>query len=182
VGKVTSVTAHEKNANLFVTQIDVGEAEPRLAITALGTAYKPEEVKGKSVVAVLNIKPAGTPKVTAVLLCADVKDAKDPSKSSRVLLTADAKTADALKAGTKVAPRGVKVTPVKHFAYKTTPLGLAIDAAGWLVLSVLWFAAAGSHVQTVVFAGKTLYGTIALEADGTAIIADKKVVNTSCST
>ncbi len=157
VARVTNVAAHEKNAHLYWITLDCGEKEPRLAISSLAGNYSAADLKDQSVIAVTNVKPAGTPKVTASILVADAKDSKDPTKRSPVLLTVDSK--QPIQPGTKIAPKGVKVVPTTNFAIKT-----ALPGVGLVVSAT----------------GAALYGAIPLEAaGGVPVIADKKAVSTA---
>ena len=57
VGKITSVTDHENADKLFVVSIDDGTANGRTICAGLKEYYTAEEMTGKSVVFVANLKP-----------------------------------------------------------------------------------------------------------------------------
>lgn len=57
VGQVVSCEKHPKADKLLVSQIDIG-GEIRQIISGIASSYKPEEMVGKKVVVVINLKPA----------------------------------------------------------------------------------------------------------------------------
>ncbi|MBC8495764.1 methionine--tRNA ligase [archaeon] len=56
VAKVEDVKPHPNGDNLYILKIDVGEK--RQLVAGLRPYYKPEEIKGKSIVVVTNLQPA----------------------------------------------------------------------------------------------------------------------------
>ena len=57
VGRVVSATDHPNADKLIVMQVDIG-GEERQMIAGLKDWYKPDDLVGKSVVAVVNLEPA----------------------------------------------------------------------------------------------------------------------------
>ncbi|WGK70465.1 methionine--tRNA ligase [Candidatus Haliotispira prima] len=58
VGRIVEVVPHPDATRLFVEKIDCGEAEPRTIVSGLAEHYSPEELLGKTVAVVANLKPA----------------------------------------------------------------------------------------------------------------------------
>jgi methionyl-tRNA synthetase len=58
VAKVLEAEAVPKSKKLIRMQIDVGEQSPRQIVAGIAEAYKPEELVGRSIVVVGNLKPA----------------------------------------------------------------------------------------------------------------------------
>jgi len=58
VGKVVSCERVPKSDKLLKCMIDLGEPEPRQVIAGIGKSFQPEELVGKQVTVVANLKPA----------------------------------------------------------------------------------------------------------------------------
>ncbi|MGN1345052.1 MAG: methionine--tRNA ligase [Traorella sp.] len=58
VGEVLSCEKHPKADKLLVSQIDCGEGDVRQIVSGIATHYTPEEMKGKKVIVVTNLKTA----------------------------------------------------------------------------------------------------------------------------
>ena len=58
VGQVLSCEKHPKADKLLVSQIDVGEENPRQIVSGIAGSYTPEQMVGKKVVVVTNLAPA----------------------------------------------------------------------------------------------------------------------------
>lgn len=59
VGKILSIEAHPDAETLFVEKIDLGESTgPRTIVSGLRKFYKPEDLNGRMVVVLTNLKPA----------------------------------------------------------------------------------------------------------------------------
>lgn len=58
VGRVLSVKKHPNADSLYVEEIDIGEPQPRIVCSGLVKYLQPEEVMGKDVIVVCNLKPA----------------------------------------------------------------------------------------------------------------------------
>ncbi|WP_421902234.1 methionine--tRNA ligase [Maridesulfovibrio sp.] len=57
VGTVLSVTKHPDADKLLLVKIDTGDDEPRQVVAGLAEFFKPEELEGRQVVVVVNLKP-----------------------------------------------------------------------------------------------------------------------------
>ena len=57
VGRIVSAERVEKSAKLVKLRVDIG-TETRQVVAGIGKSYTPEELMGKSVVIVANLKPA----------------------------------------------------------------------------------------------------------------------------
>ena len=73
VGRITSVADHPNADKLYVVQLDDGTAEGRTICAGLKEHYTPEEMEGKSVVFVENLKPRPLRGITSegMMLAAD---------------------------------------------------------------------------------------------------------------
>ncbi len=56
-GRIVAAEAHPKADRLLVLKVDVGEAEPRTIVAGIAAAFRPEELVGRQVVVVVNLKP-----------------------------------------------------------------------------------------------------------------------------
>ena len=79
VGKIVAVKLHPEADSLYVEQIDVGEAEPRTVISGLVKYIPIDQMLGKTLITVCNLKPANMRgiKSFAMVLCASSKEGKD---------------------------------------------------------------------------------------------------------
>ena len=57
-GFVQAAHKHPNADRLLVLQVDVGEPEPRTIVAGLATRYTPEDLVGRTVIVVVNLKPA----------------------------------------------------------------------------------------------------------------------------
>ncbi|WP_415712816.1 methionine--tRNA ligase [Maridesulfovibrio sp.] len=57
VGTVLSVAKHPDADKLLIVKIDTGDDEPRQVVAGLAEFFKPEELEGRQVVVVVNLKP-----------------------------------------------------------------------------------------------------------------------------
>ena len=57
IGKVLDVKKHPDADSLYIETVDVGEPEPRQVVSGLVKFLKPEEINGKSIVVLKNLKP-----------------------------------------------------------------------------------------------------------------------------
>ncbi len=78
VGTIVSCEKHPKADKLLVEQIDLGD-ETRQIVSGIAQFYKPEELLGKKVIVVTNLKPAVLRGVESqgMILCAASEDKKD---------------------------------------------------------------------------------------------------------
>ncbi len=58
VGKILEVEDHPKADRLYVLSVDLGEEKPRTLVAGLKEYYKKEEMLGKHIIVVSNLKPA----------------------------------------------------------------------------------------------------------------------------
>ena len=76
VGKIIEVWEHESSDKLWCEKIDLGESEPRQVLSGLRAFYKKEEMEGKTVLVMCNLKKrnlAGVPS-HGMVLCATNSD------------------------------------------------------------------------------------------------------------
>ena len=89
VGKVLECKKVEKADKLLSSQIDVGEEIPRTVVSGIAKYYTPEEMVGKQVIVVTNLKPAKLRGIESqgMILCAEDENGElaliTPSKSVR---------------------------------------------------------------------------------------------------
>jgi methionyl-tRNA synthetase len=79
LGVILQCELHPDAERLLVFQVDVGEEEPRQIVSSIAEFYKPEEVIGKRVVVVTNLKKAKFRGVESngMLLCASLPQDED---------------------------------------------------------------------------------------------------------
>ena len=65
VAKVVSAEAVPKAKKLLLLKVDVGEAEPRQVVAGIAEAFQPEQLIGRSVIFLANLKPATIRGVTS---------------------------------------------------------------------------------------------------------------------
>ncbi|MFN4212963.1 MAG: methionine--tRNA ligase subunit beta [Microgenomates group bacterium] len=86
VGKVLKVEKIPNRQKLYKLQVDIGEEKPRQIITGLVPYYKEEELLGKLIIVLTNLKPAKfAGELSQGMLLAAEKD----DGSECVLLTVD---------------------------------------------------------------------------------------------
>jgi methionyl-tRNA synthetase len=100
VGKIISIKQHPDAEKLYIEEIDVGEKNPRQIVSGLKDYYRLEEMKGKKVIVLCNLKTAklrGVKSEGMILAC-------DDTKNNLVgLLTSDEKVGSYLQLGKFVA-------------------------------------------------------------------------------
>lgn len=76
VGKVIECQKVEKADKLLCSKVDLGEGKPRTIVSGIAKYYSPEEMVGKQVVVVANLKPVKLRGILSegMLLCASDKD------------------------------------------------------------------------------------------------------------
>lgn len=89
-GRVVSCEKAENAEKLYVIQVDVGEDAPRQIVSSLVDYYSAEELVGKEIVVLVNLKPAKMRghRSEGMLLCAESDDG-----STCVLLKPEASVA-----------------------------------------------------------------------------------------
>ena len=75
VGKILDCKKVEKADKLLCSMVDLGEEKPRTIVSGIAKYYSPEEMKGKSVVVVANLRPVKLRGILSqgMLLCASDK-------------------------------------------------------------------------------------------------------------
>ncbi len=76
VGTVVKVEKHPDADKLLIVQVDIGEDEVRQVVAGLAEFYSPEDLKGRQVVVVANLKPRKLRKQLSQGMILAVKDAK----------------------------------------------------------------------------------------------------------
>eukprot|EP01098_Paradermamoeba_levis_P007686 TRINITY_DN3204_c0_g1_i1.p1 TRINITY_DN3204_c0_g1~~TRINITY_DN3204_c0_g1_i1.p1 ORF type:complete len:780 (+),score=309.97 TRINITY_DN3204_c0_g1_i1:135-2474(+) len=94
VGHVLSVEDHPQADNLFVCQVDVG-SEKRQIVAGLKGIYPKEELQGRQVVVICNLKPVALKGVTSagMLICAEHTPAAAAATTSGAAATTTTTTA-----------------------------------------------------------------------------------------
>ena len=57
-GRVVEAHPHPDADRLLVMKVDIGEAEPRQIVAGIRSSYEPEELVGRTIIIVANLKPA----------------------------------------------------------------------------------------------------------------------------
>ena len=86
VGKILKCEKVPKASKLLVSQVDLGEDKPRQIVSGIARSYTPEQMVGKTVIAVVNLAPVTLCGVRSegMLLCATGADGR------AILLTPEA--------------------------------------------------------------------------------------------
>lgn len=81
VGVIVSVKKHETADKLYCEEIDIGEAEPRMIASGLVPHYSLEQMQGRRLIVVANLKPRNLVgfKSFGMVLCAATADPSHPS-------------------------------------------------------------------------------------------------------
>lgn len=58
VAKILEASNVPKSKKLVQLKVDVGEAEPRTILAGIAESYQPEQLVGRTIVVVANLKPA----------------------------------------------------------------------------------------------------------------------------
>ena len=94
MGTVKEVEKHPDADRLLLVRVDTGEAEPRQVVAGLAEFFEPDDLLGKQVVVVVNLKPRKLRKQLSQGMILAVK-----TKEGMQLLTAT----DEVPAGSKVS-------------------------------------------------------------------------------
>ncbi|WP_320170091.1 methionine--tRNA ligase [Maridesulfovibrio sp.] len=92
VGTVLSATRHPDADKLLLVKIDTGDDEPRQVVAGLAEFFKPEELEGRQVVVVVNLKPRKLRGETSQGMILAVRNGEDMQ-----LLTVSAQVANGCK-------------------------------------------------------------------------------------
>lgn len=97
VGTVVAAEKLEKSRNLIKFTIDIGESAPRQILGGMAINYTPEEMVGKKVIVLANLKPKKVMghESQGMILAADVDN-------KPILLKLDEKFTDKIKAGSPI--------------------------------------------------------------------------------
>lgn len=81
VGKIVNISQHPDADSLYVEQIDIGEETPRTIVSGLVKYISAEEMRGRLVVVLANLKPQKMRGVlsSGMVLCASVSDPSAPA-------------------------------------------------------------------------------------------------------
>jgi methionyl-tRNA synthetase len=85
-GKVVAAERHPKADRLLVLKVDIGEAEPRTIVSGIAAHYSPEDMLGRTIVVVANLKPV---KLRGILSQGMLLAAGGAEVKALVTLTAD---------------------------------------------------------------------------------------------
>jgi methionine--tRNA ligase beta chain len=96
VGKILSVEKIPNRDKLYKLQVDIGEEKPRQIITGLVPYYKPEELLGKYIIVLTNLKPA---KFAGEISDGMLLAAESEDHSKCVILTVDKE----IEVGTRIS-------------------------------------------------------------------------------
>jgi len=90
---------------LYVLKVDVGEKNPRQVVAGLRTFYAPEELQGREVVVLINLKPSKLRGVSseAMLVVAEKKEGE------KVVLGLLKVNGEGTAVGTPILPQGYSV-------------------------------------------------------------------------
>ena len=91
VSKIVNVEKHPGGDKLFILTLDCGEEEPRTIVSSIVPFYKAEELLGRNIVLVSNLKPANFRGVKSrgMLLAASDPTAEDPHSTCEVIFADD---------------------------------------------------------------------------------------------
>lgn len=101
VSQITEVNKHPEGDFLYILKLDTGEEEPRTIVSSIVAYYKPEELLGRKIVLVSNLKPANFRGVKSYGMLLAASDPNAPEHT-----TCEVLFADDLPAGTTLCPEG----------------------------------------------------------------------------
>ena len=99
VSKIVNVEKHPGGDKLYILTLDCGEEEPRTIVSSIVPFYKAEELQGRNIVLVSNLKPANFRGVKSrgMLLAASDPTAEDPHSTCEVIFADDIAPGTVLK-------------------------------------------------------------------------------------
>ncbi len=89
VSKIKSVERHPEGDKLYILKLDTGEIEERTIVSSIVPYYKPEELLGRNIVLVSNLKPANFRGVKSYGMLLAAADKDDDSHSTCEVIFAD---------------------------------------------------------------------------------------------
>jgi len=123
VGKIVYIENHPDSDKMYVENIDVGDEEPRTIVSGLKEYYSLDEMRGKKVVVLCNLKPAklrGVKSSGMVLVSESDSDCDlggetgDRGRGLGLLLS-DAKIGTNLMCGNEIADNSSRIKIDKFF-------------------------------------------------------------------
>ena len=135
VGIIRSVKKHDTADKLYCEEIDIGEAEPRQIASGLVPHYTLEEMEGRRLIVVANLKPRNLVgfKSSGMVLCAATPDSSHPSgeKVEFIEPPADSKPGDrVLGEGLQFYDALTQAQTEKQKMWEKIAKGLKVDAEG----------------------------------------------------
>ena len=103
VSKIEKVEQHPGGSFLYILTLNTGDAEPRQIVSSIVSFYKPEELLGRNIVLVYNLKPANFRGVRSNGMLLAVSDPAVTDKD-----TCEVIFADDFEVGTVLEPEGFK--------------------------------------------------------------------------
>jgi methionyl-tRNA synthetase len=109
VATITEVEKHPQGDRLYILTLDIGEEEPRTIVSSIVPFYEEDELSGRNIVVVSNLKPANFRGVKSrgMLLAANDPDA-EPHTTCEVIF------ADQFEAGTQLSLEGYEAGDEKR--------------------------------------------------------------------
>ncbi len=88
IGRIVEVSQHPEADQLYVEKVDVGEAEPRTIVSGLVKYCSLDDLRGRKVVVLCNLKPRPLRGVVShgMLLCASNSDHSKVRRYTRLSL------------------------------------------------------------------------------------------------
>ena len=100
VSRIVKVEKHPGGDKLYILTLDCGEEEPRVIVSSIVPFYREDELLGRNIVLVSNLKPANFRGVKSrgMLLAASDPTAEDPHSTCEVIFCDDIEPGTVLKA------------------------------------------------------------------------------------
>lgn len=139
VSKIVNVEKHPEGDKLYILKLDTAEGEERTIVSSIVPYYKPEELLGRNIVLVSNLKPANFRGVKSYGMLLAASDKNDDSHS-----TCEVIFADDIEVGTSLFPEGediaaaeygVYVKPDKFFAFPLCTVAGNVSLYGKKIVS-----------------------------------------------
>jgi methionyl-tRNA synthetase len=126
---ITDIRPHPQADKLYIVQLDTGEEEERIIISGLVGRYTPEQLSGKTIILVFNLKPA---KLRGIKSQGMLLAAEDSSGKLEVLMLNDAVPGDrvTIKGRGNLQPPVKKISIDKFFEIPVTVSGRRVTAGG----------------------------------------------------
>lgn len=132
VGLIRTCKKHETAEKLYCEEIDVGESEPRAIASGLVPHYSLEEMVGRRIIVVCNLKPRNLVgfKSNGMVLCAVNKRDDGSEKVEFVDPPAEAAVGDRITGEGLIAPPLTASQCDKQKAFEVVAANLRVDADG----------------------------------------------------